>query len=134
MFDVASGRKFLGTLAVALLTVGCGGGGGTSAPPPNFSGGGSQFLTISIQNQQLDEARITLWINGVRTRLGDVRGNQTETFQVPMRGRDPVRMQFDLTLGARCVTRDIVMGPGEVIEVIIPVNLSMMAAVCSGGR
>ena len=43
-------------------------------------------------------------------------------------------MQFDLTLGARCVTRDIVIGPGELIEVIIPVNLSMMAAVCSGGR
>ena len=131
MFDVSSGRNFLGTLAVALLAAGC---GGTASPPPAFTGDASQVLTISIQNQQIDEARITLWINGVRRRLGDVRGNRTETFQVPMRGREPVRMQFDLTLGARCVTRDLVIGPGELIEVIIPVNLSMMAAVCSGGR
>ena len=131
MFDVSSGRNFLGTLAVALLATGC---SGTAPPPPAFTGDASQVLTISIQNQQIDEARIWLYINGVRRRLGDVRGNRTETFQVPMTGREPVRMQFDLTLGARCVTRDVVIGPGELIEVIIPVNLSMMAAVCSGGR
>ncbi len=131
MFDVSSAKKLFGTLAVALLAAGC---GGTAPPPPAFTGDASQVLTISIQNQQIDEARITLWISGVRRRLGDVRGNRTETFQVPMTVSEPVRMEFDLTLGARCVTRDIVIGPGEVIEVIIPVNLRMMAAVCSGGR
>ncbi len=132
MFDADSGRKLLRTLAVPLLAAGCGGGGGTSAPPPAFDGDQSQVLTITIRNERPNVARVTLWINGVRQRLGDVRGMQTETFDVPMQRSQPVRMSFDLELGASCVTRDIVLGPGEEIETRIPVNLSTMAAVCRG--
>lgn len=130
MFDVASGRKLLGTIAFALLAAGCGGSGGTQAPAPAFDGDLSQVLTITIRNEQLDLARVTLWINGQRRRLGDVRGINSQTFHVPMSGRDPVRMSFDLTLGRSCVTRDVMLGPGESVEVRIPVNLNMMAAVC----
>ena len=133
MFDVSAGRKLLATLAVALLTAGCGGGGGTSAPPPAFDGDASQALTITIQNQQLDAARVALYINGARQSLGEVRGMQSQTFQVAMERSYPVRMVFDLTLGASCVTRDVVLRPGESIQVTIPVNLQMMAAVCRGG-
>ncbi len=132
MFDMSSGRKLLGTFVVALLAVGCGGGGGTSAPRPAFDGDQSQVLTITIRNEQLDVARVTLWINSVRQRLGDVRGNATETFHVPMRSSAPVRMTFDLTLGASCVTRDIFLAPGDVVETRIPVDLRMMQAVCRG--
>jgi len=133
MFDVGSGKKLLAPLAVALLVVGCGGGGGTSASTPSpFDGDQSQVLTLTIRNDQMDVARVSLFINGARQRLGEVRGNASRTFNVPMAARDPVRMQFDLTLGARCVTRDVMLGPGETVRVTIPVNLSMMAAVCSG--
>lgn len=130
MFDVAFGRKLLGTIAFVLLAAGCGGSGGTQAPVPAFDGDLSQVLTITIRNEQLDLARVTLWINGQRRRLGDVRGINSQTFHVPMSGRDPVRMSFDLTLGRSCVTRDVMLGPGESVEVRIPVNLNMMAAVC----
>ena len=129
MSDAGSGRKLLGTLAT-LLAAGCGGGGGTAASPPAFDGDQSQVLTITIRNERLNVARVTLWINGVRQRLGDVRGMQTETFDVPMQRSQPVRMSFDLELGTSCVTRDIVLGPGEEIETRIPVNLSTMGAVC----
>ncbi len=130
MFNVGSGRKLLGTIAFALLAAGCGGSGGTRAPAPAFDGDLSQVLTITIRNEQLDIARVTLWINGQRRRLGDVRGINSQTFHVPMSGRDPVRMSFDLTLGRSCVTRDVMLGPGESVEVRIPINLNMMAAVC----
>ncbi len=130
MFDVGSGRKLLGTMAFALLAAGCGGGGGTQAPVPAFDGDLSQILTITIRNEQTDMARVTLWINGARRRLGDVRGLNSQTFHVPMEARDPVRMSFDLTLGRSCVTRDVMLGPGESVEVRIPINLNMMAAVC----
>ena len=133
MFDLGSGRKLLATLAVALLAAGCGGSGGASAPPPAFDGDQSQVLTITIRNDQLNAARVTLWINSVRQRLGDVRGMQTETFHVPMERSQPVRMSFDLELGASCMTREVVLRPSEVVEVRIPVNLSMMQAVCRGG-
>lgn len=130
MFDMGSGRKLLGTVVVALLAAGC---GGTAAPPPTLIGDASQALTITIRNEQIDAARITLFLNSTRRRLGDVRGNSTETFQVPMPVSASVRMGFDLTLGASCVTRDIFLAPGDVIDVTIPVDLRMMQAVCRGG-
>ena len=130
MFDMGSGRKLLGTVVVALLAAGC---GSTAAPPPTLGGDASQALTITIRNEQIDAARITLWVNSARRRLGDVRGNSTETFQVPMPVSASVRMEFDLTLGASCVTRDVFLAPGDVIDVTIPVDLRMMQAVCRGG-
>ncbi len=133
MFDMGSGRKLLGTVVVALGAIGCGGGSGTPAPAPAFDGDPSQVLTVTIRNEQIDMARITLWINSLRRRLGDVRGLQTRTFQVPMDVAASVRMEFDLTLGANCVTRDIVLGPGDAVQAVIPVDLRYMQAVCRGG-
>ncbi len=104
-----------------------------AAPPPTLGGDASQALTITIRNEQIDAARITLWVNSARRRLGDVRGNSTETFRVPMPVSASVRMEFDLTLGARCVTRDLFLAPGDVIDVTIPVDLRMIQAVCRGG-
>ncbi len=128
MFDIGSRKKLLGMFVGALLAAGC---GGTSAPPPTLSGDASQALTITIRNEQIDAARITLWLNSTRRRLGDVRGNSTETFQVPMRTSASVRMEFDLTLGPTCVTRDVFLAPGDVIDVRIPSDLRMIQqAVC----
>ena len=133
MFDLGRGRKLLAALAVALLVVGCGGGGGTSTPAPSFDGDPSQVLTVVIRNEQIDRARITLWLNSLRRRLGDVRGLATQTFHVPMDVPASVRMEFELTLGANCVTQDIVLGPGDVVQAVIPVDLRYMQAVCRGG-
>ncbi len=133
MFDVGRGRNLFAALTVVLLAAGCGGGAGSSTPAPAFDGYPSQVLTVVIRNEQIDMARITLWLNSLRRRLGAVRGLQTQTFQVPMDVPASVRMEFDLTLGANCVTRDIVLGPGDVVQAVIPVDLRMMQAVCRGG-
>ena len=132
MSDVGSQRNLLATLFVVLFAAGCGGGGGTSTPQPAFDGDLSQVLTVVIRNEQIDAARITLFINSRRERLGDVRGLSTQTFHVAMRGGASVRMSFDLTLGASCVTRDVELGPGDVVQAVIPVDLRMMQAVCRG--
>jgi hypothetical protein len=133
MFDVGCGRNLLAALTVTLLAAGCGGGAGTSTPAPPFEGDPSQVLTVVVRNEQIDMARITLFINSLRRRLGDVRGLGTQTFHVPMDVPASVRLEFDLTLGANCVTRDIVLGPGDVVQAVIPVDLRMMQAVCRGG-
>ena len=128
MLDLSTG-KFLGTVAIALLAAGCGGGGGgstSSAPPVDAS----DALTISIRNDQMDVASVVLFINEVPRRLGEVRGLGRRTFQVPMERSEPVSMAFNLALGARCITRDLVLGPGDRIDVEIPVNLDFMEAVC----
>jgi len=133
MFDLGPGRKLFATLAVALFAAACGGGGNMSEPSPAFDGDPSRVLTIVIRNEQIDVARTTLWINSVRRRLGDVRGLQTQTFRVPMDRGASVRVEFDLMLGANCVTRDIELGPGDVVQMLIPLDLRYMQAVCRGG-
>ena len=130
MLESMSMRQLFATLTFALLVTGCGGSGATSTPEPAFEGDPSQVLTITVHNEQLNEARVFLLIDRHRTRLGTVRAYQQETFHVPMTRVSNVHMEFDLTLGEHCVTTDVSVGPGDDIDVTIPSNLSMMAAAC----
>ncbi len=127
-----SARKLVAALAFAFAAAGCGGGGATSTPEPAFDGDMSRVLTITIRNQQRDEARAWLLIDRSRRRLGVVRANTNKTFHVPMMAIATVRMEFALTLGTRCVTQGAPLGPGDDVAVTIPANLTKMAAVCSG--
>ena len=128
MLDLKSWCKGPAALAVVLLAAGCGGAGG--APPSPFDGDSSQALTLTIRNEQLDPARVTVWVSRQRRNLGEVRGNSSRTFQVPMGGLEGVYISFELLLGANCVTREVVLGPGDAIELRIPSNLNTMDAVC----
>lgn len=130
MSDLRSGRKVVGAMALALLAIGCGGGSAGPTPAPAFAGDLSQVLTIEIRNERLDATSIFLFIEGSRQRLGDVRGNQTQTFHVPLERASQITMTFNITLGPSCVTRSVVLRPGEEIRVRIPVNLNTMQAVC----
>jgi hypothetical protein len=129
MLDQASWSKGLGTLVIALLAAGCSGAGGRATPSP-FEGDASEVLTLTIRNEQLDQARVIAWVSGHRRNLGDVRGNSTQTFQVPMRGTETVYLTFKLLLGATCRTREVILGPGSEVEFRIPSNLITMDAVC----
>jgi hypothetical protein len=135
MFDVSAGRKLLATLAVALLTAGCGGGSGTSAPPPGFDGDPSQAFTLTVRNEQLDAATVSLWIVGTRRPLGQVQGNGRRTFQVPLERSENISLEFDLLGGPRCRTQETGIRPGENLDITIPVNLNnMVRATCRRGE
>ena len=129
MLDQRSWSRSLGTLAFTLLAVGCAGGGGRASASP-FDGDLSQVLTLTIRNEQLDPARVIVWVSRLRQNLGDVRGNTTRTFHVPMSGTQGVYVSFELLLGANCVTREVLLGPGDEVELRIPPNLNTMDAVC----
>jgi len=122
-------RSLLGVLAFSFITTACG-AGAASASRPAFSGSRDDVLQITVRNQQLDEARVWLWVDGQRQRLGSVRGNENETFFHPIANISTVHMEFDLTLGQSCITANVSLGPGDVVEAVIPSNLRMMAAVC----
>jgi hypothetical protein len=125
---VPAGRAVLALTAI-LAAVAC--GPGAAAPPPEpFEGDPNTVLTISVQNQQLEEARVWLWVDGQRERLGSVRPNQNRTFYFPMDQIRTVHMEFDVTLGQRCVTTDVSLGPGDDIQATIPQNLVAFAGVC----
>ncbi|MEM7417713.1 MAG: hypothetical protein AAF389_19650 [Gemmatimonadota bacterium] len=95
-----------------------------------FEGGGEEVVTIRVRNQQLEEARVYLYLDGQRQRLGSVRGNDTRTFRHPIDGLRRVNIEFDITLGARCVTRGVSLGPGDSFEMTIPSILNGFDGSC----
>jgi hypothetical protein len=131
MSNAIAGRRLLTAFALSLLAVGCaGGGGGGSSSAAEPAVDPSQALTITIRNQQLAEVRISLFLNGRRERIGDVRPNQTRTFHVPITGTTTVHLEFDISSGPNCVAGNRVVGPGAEIDVTIPRRLTGIFAVC----
>jgi hypothetical protein len=121
-------RTFLGVVGFALMASACTTAGPRpEAEPPSDP---STLLTITVRNDQLDEARVWLYVDNVRNAMGTVRGGSEETFYQPLSDLARVRMEFDLTLGDHCVTPEYTLGPGDDIAALIPTNLSMMVAVC----
>ena len=116
-------------LVLGLAFSGC--GGGAAAPPPEpFSGDLDTVLQITITNQQLDDVRMWLIVDGQRFRLGSLRSQQTDTFHHEMDQIRSVHLEFDVTLGRRCVTTSRSLGPGDTIAAQIPQNLTAFQGVC----
>lgn len=119
------------TAAFVLLTTLVGGcTTGSGGREVSFRGDNAPGLTIIIRNQRTQDARLWLWIEGRRESLGTVRSTATETFRARLDRVSDVRLEFDLTLGARCMTRTVRLEPGTRLDITIPVNLRMMEVRC----
>lgn len=116
-------------LALALSVSGCASTGSAADPEP-FVASPESALTITVRNQQLEDARVYLWLDGQRERLGSVRANGSQTFQHPMEQIRNVQMEFDITLGPRCITQGVSLGPGDDVEAVIPSQLVAFAGSC----
>lgn len=104
---------------------------GSGGREVSFRGdGAAQGLTVTVRNQRTQSARLWIWIEGRRESLGTVQSTATETFQARLDRVSDVRLEFDLTLGARCVTRTVRLEPGTQLDITIPVNLRMMEVRC----
>jgi hypothetical protein len=128
MLTAKLARSFLGVLGVALLASACTTAG--PRPEPEAPADPSTLLTLTVRNDQMDEARVWLYVDNVRYVLGTVRGVTEKVFYQPLPQISRVRMEFDLTLGEHCVTPEYTLGPGDDISTTIPINLNMMVAVC----
>lgn len=117
-----------GPLLLAVMIGGCTSGSG--GREVSFRGDSAPGLTITIRNQRTQAARLWVWIEGRRESLGTVQPTATETFRARLDRISDVRLEFDLTLGARCMTRTVRIEPGTRLDVTIPVNLRYMDARC----
>lgn len=122
-------------VVLTLAAMGCGGGGSSDggssiAATTERPEDTSEYLTAIIHNDQLDPIRTWLLVEGQRVRLGQVQSNRSETFYYRIPGIRQVRLEFDISLGRRCVTVDRPLGPGEEIEVRIPTQLTAFPGVC----
>jgi hypothetical protein len=129
MSYVKSVRGALAALSFAVIASACGGGVAPPAPEP-FDGDLSTVLAITVRNQQLEDARVWLWVDGQRETLGSIRGNREQTFYHRMDGIRSIHMEFRITLGPTCITRDVSLGPGDNVQATIPSLLTGFNGVC----
>ncbi|HSM03292.1 MAG TPA: hypothetical protein VK858_01670 [Longimicrobiales bacterium] len=118
-------------LALTLASAACSSGqpssiAATTDAPDDLT----NVLTVTVHNDQLDEVRTWLFVEGQRVRLGPVRAGTSETFYYTLPGPRQVRLEFDVTLGRRCVTQDAPLRPGDNISVRIPAQLIAFTGVC----
>jgi hypothetical protein len=120
-------------LAGALLaTAGCASGGLQRSGSP-FSNDPRERneVRIHVLNHNFSDATVwTLVRDGRRTRLGMVTGKDEASFTVPWRFSEPLRLQFDLVAGPRCTTENIMVDPGDELEMQIAVDFAMMYDWC----
>lgn len=134
MRKTASRRWLFRTLAVGGLATGalgipaCASGGPAAGDSP-FDRGAE---TIDIEVRNLNWSDATLWANqsGSRRRLGVVPGKGERSFELRWRMNDLLYVEIDLFTGPRCVTSQLSVDPGDIIELQIPID--MRGGTCIG--
>ena len=82
-------------------------------------------VQITVMNFNFSDA--TVWAlvrDGRRTRLGYVTGKSDAVFTMPWTFSEPLRLEFDLLADVRCVTEQIMVDPGDILELQISVDPS----------
>lgn len=87
------GTRTFVALVAALAVAGCAGGSQGGGSAGSGSGGGPSVTLVVINQAQTTMSASVQWQGGRATRLGDLSGGATRTFEVPMRG-DQVRVVF----------------------------------------
>lgn len=124
----ATSRLLSGFLvAGALLALSaCASGGSQPERAANpFSSALSERNEVQIKVMNFNFSDATVWVlvrDGKRTRLGIVTGKTDAVFTIPWRFSEPMRMEFDLLADVRCVTEQITVDPGDILELQISVD------------
>ena len=105
--------------AVAVLFGACASTGGPDSP----YGGGSNRITIEVDNLNWSDA--TLWAHkgGARQRLGVVGGKKRARFDMEWSYSQTLEVEIDLLAGSRCITPTLSVDPDDIIELQIPIEL-----------
>ena len=104
--------------ALATRVSGCGAGGApTTAADPTSK------LYLEVQNRSAYRMTITMVLNGVSTRLGQVNAGATTRLEVPktlVTVGVPVRFIAQPTVAGRAVTEELLLIPGQTVRFTIP--------------
>ena len=111
-------------LVAAVALQGCSAAslGGTRNPFGNDEPGGAE-VRIRVVNFNFSDA--TVWSvirGGRRQRLGTVTGKGEATFTVPWTFSEPLQLQFRLLAGPDCLTEELAVDPGDILELQIPLD------------
>lgn len=121
----------LGTRGLAaglLLALGaCASSGGKERPTNPFTQDLAERSQIRIRVENFNFNDATVWVlvrNERRQRLGTVTGKSSSVFTIPWTFSEPMRLEFDLLADVRCVTEEMSVDPGDILELQISVDPS----------
>ena len=115
-------KRGAAVLILAALALGCAAGGPRTEGTDPFSGdpGERGELRIEVQNFNFSDARLYALVRDSERRLlGQVTGKGEETFTMRWTFPQPLRLEIDLLAGPKCVTREIMADPGDVLDLQI---------------
>lgn len=108
----------LGSALVALTLSGCATGNQAADTDP-FTDARPSSVRIIVQNRNFSDARLYTVRRGARTVLGSVTGKQDAEFTIEWDMTDPLSVEIDLIAGPKCLTREMQVDPGDVLELQI---------------
>jgi hypothetical protein len=107
----------------AVVTSSCALGSSTLGNP--FAG--SRPVRLVVRNNNFNDATIWAVFSAKRLRLGTVTGKSEAVLAFPeMASPDPVFLEIDLVGGERCRTEELVVDPGDDLQLEIMTDLSHM--------
>jgi hypothetical protein len=110
--------------AASCATAGAGGEGQREDADPFASAAYPQTVRLIVQNRNFSDARIYVLRYGGRRPLGVVGGKRDAEFVMEWRMSEGVRIEIDLLAGPRCTTEELIVDPGDILELQIDVVFS----------
>ena len=94
-----------------------------NAPQP-FVGTRPNTVRLLVQNRNFSDVRLYAERRGARTALGTVTGKQDKEFTLDWPTHDPLQIVIDMVAGPRCTTAEMLVDPGDILELQIAVVFS----------
>ena len=121
----SASRWALMTAALASLVIIAGCASGSTSQGNAFSRDMAERNEVEIQVMNFNFSDATIWLlvrDSRRMRLGYVTGKSDAVFTIPWTFSEPVRLEFDLVATVRCVTEEMMVDPGDILELQISVD------------
>jgi hypothetical protein len=115
--------------ALALAIGGCASSGDPAGGDP-FGGEGARPTTVRliVQNLNFSDARLYQIRRTGRRSLGIVGGKQTQEFTLEWTIPESLQIEISLLAGPRCLTREMEVDPGDVLELQIAAVFTQTSA------
>lgn len=97
-------------------------GGGNDLKPLDFRGSAAPEIAIFVDNFNFNEVTVYALGDGQRRRLGVVTGKQSRGFRVPWHFQN-IRFQVSVLAGPTFTTHEVLVNPGDRLDLVIRANL-----------
>jgi hypothetical protein len=115
-------RSAVGLLALAATA--CGAGGDFPDRRDPFPASLPTTVRIIVQNRNFQDARLYTYRRGTRSLLGTVPGKADREFVINWDFPDPMSVEIDMLAGPRCITEELMVDPGDILELQIAPRFS----------